>query len=108
VIEIRTSKKRNFGCKSHRYAEEIASMRQLLLTASAVVLGLSCVVMPVRAEAAGYTKHRARALPAHVLSRRHPYIVTRRQAPDFLIQAYLPRTTEAPIYNEPPSRFLGH
>ncbi|MBB3902409.1 hypothetical protein GGR33_001904 [Methylobacterium brachythecii] len=25
--------------------------------------------------------------------------------PDFLIHAYLPRTTETPIYNEPPSRF---
>ncbi|GEP08818.1 hypothetical protein MGN01_06630 [Methylobacterium gnaphalii] len=52
----------------------------------------------------------ARNLPPEVRYRDPRYVSPRRRAPhfrtpDFLIHAYLPRNTDAPLYNEPPSRF---
>ncbi|MET0257116.1 MAG: hypothetical protein ABW179_00910 [Methylobacterium sp.] len=52
----------------------------------------------------------ARTLPPETRYRDPRYRPPRRRGPQFgppvdLIQAYLPRTTETPLYNEPPSRF---
>lgn len=52
----------------------------------------------------------ARTMPPEVRYRDPRYRPPRRHTPHFgppadLIQAYLPRTTETPMYNEPPSRF---
>ncbi|GEP00316.1 hypothetical protein [Methylobacterium haplocladii] len=52
----------------------------------------------------------ARTLPPEIRYRDPRYHSPRRRGPQFgppvdLIQAYLPRTTETPLYNEPPSRF---
>ncbi|GJE55169.1 MULTISPECIES: hypothetical protein [Methylobacterium] len=59
----------------------------------------------------GHGRHAsARNMPPEVRYRDPRYRPPRRHAPHFgppadLIQAYLPRTTETPMYNEPPSRF---
>lgn len=58
-----------------------------------------------------YHRHAsARTMPPEVRYRDPRYRPPRRHTPHFgppadLIQAYLPRTTETPMYNEPPSRF---
>lgn len=50
-------------------------------------------------------RHRQPMLPPEI-AYRDPRVPPRAHGrPDFLIHGYLPRPTERPIYNEPPSRF---
>ncbi|GLS42258.1 hypothetical protein [Methylobacterium brachythecii] len=89
-----------------------------LNTVARIALGSLAVLLiaaPVYAEAPRHERRElnrqsVRRLPLDVRYRDPRYVPPRRRAPqfgtpDFLIHAYLPRTTETPIYNEPPSRF---
>ncbi|MCE4223770.1 hypothetical protein HCU64_08415 [Methylobacterium sp. C25] len=90
-----------------------------LIPAGRVVCGTLALLFlagPVLAESrhgrerALHRQASATRLAPEVRYRDPRYVPPRRRAPhfgapDFLINAYLPRNTDVPMYNEPPSRF---
>lgn len=79
--------------------------------ASALAIPAATAAQAGHAPGAHHHARHARALPPHVRyvdPRLRPGPAVRYAAPrrpDFLIPAYLPRHTDAPMYNEPPPRF---
>lgn len=77
---------------------------------AALLIGAPVSAEALRHERGELKRHSVRRLPLEVRYRDPRYVPPRRRAPhfgapDFLIHAYLPRNTDVPMYNEPPSRF---